>query len=179
MSRIGKKPIELPSGVTASLDGQILKVKGPKGELSLKVSYEVAVEVTDKSIEVKQKGKTKNAPMLWGTTRALINNMVIGVTEGFEKTLELQGVGYKMAVQGNKLNLNLGFSHPVNPEIPEGLTAEIEKSFLTIKGMDRQKVGQFAAEIRSLKPVEPYKGRGFRYKDEEVIRKEGKKAASE
>lgn len=179
MSRIGKQPIKLASGVTASLDGRILKIKGPKGELSLKLSNELSVKITDESIEVNQVKKDKDASAIWGTTRALINNMVTGVTNGFEKTLELQGVGYKMALQGKKLNLSLGYSHPVGPVIPEGLTVEIEKAFLTIKGADRQQVGQFAAEIRNLKPVEPYKGKGFRYKDEEVIRKEGKKAASE
>ena len=154
MSRIGKQPIKLASGVTASLDGRILKIKGPKGELSLKLSNELSVKITDESIEVNQVKKDKDASAIWGTTRALINNMVTGVTNGFEKTLELQGVGYKMALQGKKLNLSLGYSHPVEPVIPEGLTVEIEKAFLTIKGADRQQVGQFAAEIRNLKPVE-------------------------
>ncbi len=179
MSRIGKQPIEIPSGVTVSLDGHVLKVKGAKGESELKFSHEVEVTVGEKEIEVKKVGKTKNAPALWGTTRALIQNMITGVTEGFEKKLELQGVGYKMAVQGKKVNLNLGFSHPVELEIPEGLTVQVDKEIMSITGIDRQKVGQFAAEIKRLKPVEPYKGKGFRYEGEQVIRKEGKKAAAE
>ena len=130
------------------------------------------------NILVEKKGKTKNAQALWGTTRAIINNMVVGVTQGFEKKLELQGVGYKMAVQGKKVALSLGFSHPVEKEIPEGIVVEIEKEVMKISGIDAQKVGQFASEIRRLKKVEPYKGKGFRYVGEQFIKKEGKKAAS-
>lgn len=176
MSRIGKKPIAIPSGVTITIDDRDLTVKGSKGELKMTVSYEVELEIGEKEVEVKKVGKTSLAQPMWGTTRALIQNMIQGVSEGFKKQLELQGVGYKMAVQGKKLNMNLGFSHPVEVEIPEGLAASIEKDILTIEGINKQQVGQFAAEIRAYRPVEPYKGKGFRYVGEQVIRKEGKKA---
>jgi large subunit ribosomal protein L6 len=151
-------------------------VKGPKGELSFEFGYKVNVEIEENVVSVSQLDKTKQAKSMWGTTRAIIANMVKGVTEGFEKKLELHGVGYRMAVQGNKLNLNLGFSHPVEKEIPEGLEASVEKDVLTISGIDKTRVGKFAAEIRALRKVEPYKGKGFRYVGEEFIKKEGKKA---
>jgi large subunit ribosomal protein L6 len=177
MSRIGKKPIEIPSGVTVAVDGNVVKVKGPKGELSFDSSYEVSIETNDGEVVVKKVGKTKNAAALWGTTRSVIANMIEGVSKGFSKQLELNGVGYKMAVSGSKLNLNLGYSHPVEMEIPKGLTASIEKNVLTIEGIDKQAVGLFAAQIRQKRKVEPYKGKGFKYIDEQVIRKEGKRAA--
>jgi large subunit ribosomal protein L6 len=176
MSRIGKQPIEIPGDVTVSVNGNNIKVKGPKGELSYDFSYEVKVTSGDKEVVVEKNGNAKTSQALWGTTRALIRNMVEGVTTGFSKVLELHGVGYKMAVQGKKLVLNLGFSHPVELDIPEGLTVEIEKEKMTISGIDKQSVGQFAAEIRALKKVEPYKGKGFRYEGEQFIKKEGKKA---
>ncbi len=179
MSRIGKQPIEIPDGVTVKLDGQDLEVKGPKGSLKMEVSFEVEVKVGEKEIEVSKVGKTKNAPALWGTTRALIQNMIVGVTDGFEKELELHGVGYKMAVQGKKLALNLGFSHPIDLDIPEGLEVKIEKEKLTASGIDKQAVGEFAAKIRVLRPVEPYKGKGFRYVGEYFVKKEGKRAVGE
>ena len=177
MSRIGKKIIAIPEGVTVTLNGDNLEVKGPKGTLSLVHHKEVALEITDKEISVKNVGKTKKAPAIWGLTRAMINNMVEGVKETYVKKLELQGVGYRMAVAGNKINMALGFSHPVNVDVPVGLEAKIEEGALVISGIDKQAVGQFAAEIKRLKPVEPYKGKGFRYVGEHVRRKAGKKAA--
>ena len=179
MSRVGKKEIIIPSGVTINMDDNRITIKGPKGELVFDHNREAKVTMADGKIMVENVGKTKSAPAIWGTTRAVLANMIQGVTAGFQKQLELNVVGYKMAVQGKKLAMSLGFSHPVDKEIPEGLTAEIEKNVLTIKGIDRQKVGQFAAEIRSLKEVEPYKGKGFIYVDEVVVRKEGKRAAGE
>ena len=177
MSRVGKKEIIIPSGVTINMDDNRITIKGPKGELVFDHNREAKVTMADGKIMVENVGKTKSAPAIWGTTRAVLANMIQGVTAGFQKQLELNVVGYKMAVQGKKLAMSLGFSHPVDKEIPEGLTAEIEKNVLTIKGIDRQKVGQFAAEIRSLKEVEPYKGKGFRYVGEQFIKKEGKRAA--
>ncbi len=176
MSRIGKKPISIPSGVTVTLEDKTVKVNGPKGELSFETSYEVEVEVKDNEITVAKIGKTKSAPALWGTTRASIQNIVLGVSEGFKKGLELHGVGYKMAVQGKKLVLNLGYSHPIEVQIPEGLTISIEANIMSVEGIDKQKVGQFAAEIRAFRKVEPYKGKGFRYVGETFIKKEGKRA---
>jgi len=178
MSRIGKKIITIPEGITVTLNGDRLEVKGPKGTLSFVHHKEVALEVTDKEISVKNVGKTKKAPALWGMTRAMISNMLDGVKEAYVKKLELQGVGFRMAVAGKKINMALGFSHPVNVDVPEGLEAKIEEGILVITGIDKQAVGQFAAEIRGLKPVEPYKGKGFRYVGEHVRRKAGKKAAS-
>ncbi len=176
MSRIGKKPVTIPEGVTVQKEDEILKVKGPKGELSFSVSFDVNVEVKDGEVVVEKKGRTKLAASMWGTTRAMIQNMITGVTEGFKKELELQGVGYKMEVQGKKLVLNLGYSHPIEMEIPKGLSVNVEKEILTVEGIDKQMVGEFAAVVRLKRKVEPYKGKGFRYVGEEVIRKEGKKA---
>lgn len=178
MSRIGKQPVEIPSDVAVSIDDRNVEVKGPKGALSFSASYEVELSVEGNQLIVKKIGKTKNAPALWGTTRASIQNMIEGVTNGFKKELELHGVGYKMAVQGNKLVLNLGFSHPIEMEISEGLSVSIEKNILSIEGIDKQKVGQFAAVVRSKRKVEPYKGKGFRYVDEQFIKKEGKRAVA-
>lgn len=179
MSRIGKQPIEIPDGVTVTMNDRTLEVKGPKGSLNLEASWEVEAKIEEKEIVVEKTGKTKNAPAIWGTTRALIQNMIVGVTEGFEKKLELHGVGYKMAVQGEKVNLGLGFSHPVEMDIPKGLEVSIEKETMTISGVDKQSTGEFAAKIRALRPVEPYKGKGFRYAGEYFVKKEGKKAVSE
>ncbi|MDP1883924.1 MAG: 50S ribosomal protein L6 [Candidatus Moranbacteria bacterium] len=179
MSRIGKKIITIPEGVAVTLNqGNKLEVKGPKGSLEMVLNREVALEMTEKEISVKNVGKTKKAPAIWGLTRALISNMIEGVKEVYVKKLELQGVGYRMAVAGRKINMALGFSHPVNVDVPTGLEAKIEEGVLAISGIDKQAVGQFAAEIRRLKPVEPYKGKGFRYVGEHVRRKAGKKAAS-
>lgn len=178
MSRIGKKIITIPEGVEVNLQKDTLEVKGPKGTLSFVCHKEVSLEITAKEISVKNVGKTKKAPALWGMTRAMISNMIEGVKEMYVKKLELQGVGFRMAVAGKKINMALGFSHPVNVDVPEGLEAKIEEGVLVITGIDKQAVGQFAAEIRGLKPVEPYKGKGFRYVGEHVRRKAGKKAAS-
>jgi large subunit ribosomal protein L6 len=179
MSRIGKKPIIIPEGITVEYQKRNLSIKGPKGTLNLEVHMEVDLSIENGQIEVKKIGKTKKAPALWGLTRALISNMIEGVKTGYEKKLDLQGVGFRMAVQGKKINLALGFSHPVVVDIPEGIEAKIgEDGFLTITGFDKQKVGQFSAEIRALKKVEPYKGKGFKYVGEQVRRKAGKKAAA-
>jgi len=178
MSRIGKKIINIPEGVTVTLKDNNVEVKGPKGTLNFEHHKEVAIEIIDKEISIKNIGKTKQVSAIWGLTRSLVNNMIEGVKEAYVKKLELQGVGYRMAVAGKKINMALGFSHPVNVDVPEGLEAKIEESVLVISGIDKQLVGQFAAEIKRLKPVEPYKGKGFRYVGEHVRRKAGKKAAS-
>lgn len=168
----------MPEGVSVELNGRKIIVKGPKGSLDFIYHMEMEVKVSGNEIIVEKKGKSKKAPAIWGTTARLIENMMEGVAKGFQKKLELQGVGYRMAVQGKKINLALGFSHPVEVVIPEDIEAKIEDGALVISGIDKQKVGQFAAEIRSLRPVEPYKGKGFRYVGEIVKKKEGKKAAS-
>jgi large subunit ribosomal protein L6 len=178
MSRIGKKLIIIPDGVEVKLQNNRLEVKGPKGVLNEVIHHEAAIKIADKEITVEKIGKSKKAPAIWGLTRALINNMINGVREDYKKQLELQGVGFRMAVAGKKINLALGFSHPVVVDIPEGIEAKVEEgNTLTITGIDKQKVGQFAAEVRGLKEVEPYNGKGFRYKGEHVRRKVGKKAA--
>ncbi|MDD3487107.1 MAG: 50S ribosomal protein L6 [Candidatus Moranbacteria bacterium] len=177
MSRVGKKPITIPDGVEVKISGQNISVKGPKGTLGFDFHWDVEVGQAEKEVRVSIKKVTKETKALWGLTRVLISNMIEGVTKGFEKQLELHGVGYRMAVQGKKLNMALGFSHPVDVEVPEGLEAKIEKNVLAISGIDKQKVGQFAASIRALKKVEPYKGKGFRYVGEIVRKKAGKKAA--
>ncbi|TSD01256.1 MAG: large subunit ribosomal protein L6 [Parcubacteria group bacterium Athens0714_25] len=178
MSRIGKKPVEIVSGVEVKVESNIVSVKGPKGNLEFVFRPEVIVKVEENMVKVEKKTNSKLGASLWGTTSRIIENMVKGVSEGFEKKLELNGVGYRMEVQGKKMKLALGFSHPVEVEIPEGISAVVEKNTLTISGIDKQKVGQFATDIRFLKPVEPYKGKGFKYTNEIVRRKEGKKASS-
>lgn len=182
MSKIGKKPITIPEGVEVKLSDNTLEAKGPKGSLNLDIHRLAKVEIADNTITVSKKNEkdgSKLAAAVWGLTRALINNVIIGVSSGYEKKLELQGVGFRMNISGKKINMALGFSHPVEVEIPEDLSAKIEEgNVLAISGIDKQKVGQFAAEIRSLKPVEPYKGKGFRYQGEKVRRKAGKKAAA-
>jgi large subunit ribosomal protein L6 len=176
MSKIGKQLVTIPEGVDVKVSGQKISIKGPKGSLDFDFHDDIEVKSSGKEVRVTAKRKTKQAWALWGLTRMLIANMIQGVTKGFEKQLELQGVGYRMSIQGKKLNLALGFSHPVEVEIPEELEAKIEKNILTISGIDKQKVGQMAASIRALKEVEPYKGKGFRYVGEVVRRKAGKKA---
>ncbi len=178
MSRIGKKPVAIPAGVEITLDKQVITVKGPKGTLSFEHRREVKVALEEGSAQVAKVGTTKRAQALWGTTAKAISNMVVGVTQGFEKALELNGVGYRMNLQGRKLGLALGFSHPVEMLLPEGITATVEGNVLKVSGMDKQQVGEFTAVVRKLKPVEPYKGKGFRYVGEIVRRKEGKKAAA-
>ena len=175
MSRIGKKPVVVPSGVTVDIKGSDLKVKGPKGELSLTLHPKVMLEKTDDGLIVKVKNElNKQERALWGLFRALINNMIVGVTQGFTKVLEINGVGYKAAVTGKKLVLNLGYSHPIEMEVPAGLEAKVEKNTITITGVDRQVVGQFAAVVREQRPPEPYKGKGIKYSDEVIRRKAGK-----
>src|SRR3989339_578314 len=176
MSRIGRKPIEIPEGVEVKISGNKISVKGPKGSLDFDFHDDIEAKNSEKEIQVTARRETKQSWALWGLTRMLIANMIQGATKGFEKKLELQGVGYRMATQGKKLNLALGFSHPVEVEVPEGLEARIEKNILTISGIDKQKVGQLAASVRALKKVEPYKGKGFRYVGEIVRKKAGKKA---
>jgi len=175
MSRIAKTPIELPSGVEVKIQGNRVNVKGPKGNLVLLLHSTISLKQEDKMIRVKP--ATDSAIPMAGTFRSLVNNMVIGVSEGFEKKLKLVGIGYRAQVQGDKLTLALGFSHPIVYAAPEGVTIEApSQSELGIKGGDKQKVGQVAAEIRSFRPPEPYKGKGIRYFDERVVRKEAKKA---
>jgi len=179
MSKIGKKPIEIPTGVTVSFDEKKNKVsvKGHKGELFLDVDFNVQVKVDDKQIILSVKKETKKSLALWGLSRALIANMVFGVEKGYEKQLELHGVGHKVVLKGKGLNLNLGFSHPVIFEAPEGIEFKVEKNVIIISGIDKQLVGQVAADIRSKKKPEPYKGKGIRYVGEQVRRKVGKKVA--
>ena len=176
MSRIGKKPVPLPKGVTATVDGKNVKVKGPKGELSMKLVAEVDAKVEADGITVTPREGMEKARQMWGLSRTLVNNLVVGVTQGFSQKLEINGVGYRAAVQGKNLNLQLGFSHDVAYPIPAGITITSEKpTMLTVAGMDKQLVGQVAAEIRSYRPPEPYKGKGVKYAEEHIRRKEGKK----
>ena len=176
MSRIGKKPVPLPKGVTASVDGKLVKVKGPKGELTVKLVPEVDAKVDADGITVTPRDDMEKARQMWGLSRTLVNNLVVGVTEGFSQKLEINGVGYRAAVQGKNLNLQLGFSHDVAYPIPAGITITAEKpTMLTVAGIDKQLVGQVAAEIRGYRPPEPYKGKGVKYAEEHIRRKEGKK----
>ena len=176
MSRIGKRPVPLPKGVQATVTGQTVKVKGPKGELSLTLVDQVAVKMGDTGVEVSPREETKVARAMWGMSRTLIQNMMVGVTEGYSKSLEIQGVGYRAALKGKELNLQVGYSHEINHPIPAGVTVLVPKpTEITISGIDKQKVGQLAAELRRYRPREPYQGKGVRYKGEFVFRKEGKK----
>jgi large subunit ribosomal protein L6 len=175
MSRIGKKPITIPNGVKAELVGQTFKVSGPKGNLTVEIHPKVQVNIQDSEINVDVKNKeNKLERSLWGLSRSLVANAVQGVTEGYEKKLEINGVGFRGSMAGKLITLALGFSHPVEIEVPEGLNATIEKNVITITGIDKQAVGQFAAKVRSLKKPEPYKGKGIKYSDEIVRRKAGK-----
>jgi large subunit ribosomal protein L6 len=176
MSRVGKKPVELPKGVEVTPSPGAIKVKGPKGELTLPLGPHVEVKVADGKAQVSTRSASRTANVLSGTTRALLANMVTGVTKGFERKLELVGVGYRAQAQGRKLNLTLGFSHPVAYPVPEGITVETpSQTEIIVKGIDRQKVGQVAAEIRRYRSPEPYKGKGVRYSGEQVVLKEAKK----
>jgi large subunit ribosomal protein L6 len=176
MSRIGKKPVALPKGVTAQIEGQTVKVKGPKGELSVKLVPDVGLSMGEHGIQVTPREGMERGPQMWGLSRTLVNNLVEGVTRGFTQKLEIQGVGYRAAVQGKTLNLQLGFSHDVAYPIPAGITITTEKpTMISVSGIDKQLVGQVAAEIRGYRPPEPYKGKGVRYEGEYVRRKEGKK----
>jgi large subunit ribosomal protein L6 len=176
MSRIGKRPVPLPSGVTASTEGQTLAVKGPKGTLSLQMLDEISYEIGDGGISVQPANDTKRARSFWGMQRTMVQNLVTGVTEGFTKTLEITGVGYRAAAQGRNLRLQLGYSHDVNIAVPDGLEVKTpDPTTVEISGIDRQKVGQLAAEIRRWRKPEPYKGKGIKYRGEYIFRKEGKK----
>lgn len=176
MSRIGKKPVPLPKGVTASIQGKTVKVKGPKGELQVTLVEEVDASLDEHGVTLTPRKDMDRAPQMWGLSRTLVNNLVQGVTNGFSQKLEILGVGYRAAVQGKNLNLQLGFSHDVAYPIPAGITITSEKpTLLTVSGIDKQLVGQVAAEIRGYRPPEPYKGKGVRYANEYVRRKEGKK----
>jgi len=176
MSRVAKAPITVASGVTVSINGQTVEVKGPKGTLTQNIHSSVAVELNDGVVTVKPSNEEKQSWAHAGTARALINNMVTGVNDGFEKKLTLIGVGYRAQAKGKSLDLSLGFSHPVVYNLPDGVTAETPSATeIVLKSHDKQKVGQVAAEIRAFRPPEPYKGKGVRYADEEVIRKEAKK----
>jgi len=176
MSRVGKKPVMVPAGVTAKLDGHTVAVKGAKGELKFTAPEEVTVKVEGNLITIDPRGDSKRARAMWGTSRSMIQNLVVGVTKGFEKKLEINGVGYRAAVQGSDLVLQLGYSHDVKYPIPEGITIKTEKpTLVSISGRDRRQVGQVAAEIRGFRKPEPYKGKGIKYDTEVLLRKEGKK----
>lgn len=177
MSRIGKKPVDIPEKVTFTLNGTMIQVKGPNGELSLDHNPLVNVEQKEKQIVVSPIDQSNKSRAMWGLTRTLIDNMMVGVTKGFTKNLEFTGVGYKAAVSGSKLTLNLGYSHPIDYELPKGITAKVVKSTIEISGADKELVGFVAAKVRSFRPPEPYKGKGVRYADEVIIRKAGKAGA--
>jgi large subunit ribosomal protein L6 len=176
MSRIGKKPVAVPNGVTVTIDGQTVKVKGPKGELQTQLVDLVDVKLEDGQVTVSPVDQTKPARSAWGMSRTLIANMITGVTDGFTRKLEINGVGYRAAVQGQGLQLNLGYSHDVVYPIPQGIEIKTPKpTEIEISGIDKQRVGQVAAEIRGWRPPEPYKGKGIKYAEETIFRKEGKK----
>ncbi len=176
MSRTGAKAVAMPDGVNATIEGQKVTVKGPKGELSIVLVDDVEAQMTDTGIKVTQRGETNRARSMWGLSRTLIANLVDGVTEGFEKSLEIIGVGYRAQIQGKNLQLALGLSHDVKYAIPEGIDVKCpSQTEIIVSGIEKQKVGQVAAEIRRFRPPEPYKGKGIRYTGEYVFRKEGKK----
>jgi large subunit ribosomal protein L6 len=176
MSRIGKKPVAVPAGVTASIDGRVLNVKGPKGALSLNLRDEISYTLGDDGILVKPANETKQARAFWGMQRTMVQNLVTGVTEGFSKKLLITGVGYRASAQGKKLKLQLGYSHDVDIDVPEGIEIKTpDQTTVEISGIDKQKVGQLAAEIRQWRKPEPYKGKGIKYDGEFIFRKEGKK----
>jgi len=176
MSRLGKIPVTIPKGVEVTLDDGILTVKGPKGTLTRLIRKDVTVTIENGAV-ILTPGKTDLAKALWGTYAAHVRNMVIGVTEGFTRVLEIEGVGYRAEVKGNDLVLSVGYSHVVPLSIPPGMTATVEKSVITLLGTDKEALGQFAANVRKVRPPEPYKGKGIRYQGEFIIRKQGKKAA--
>ena len=177
MSRIGKKPIVLPKGTTVSLQDGVLKVVGPKGELTRNVRSNITFDINEKEVNVSPAKDDRFSQALWGTYASHLRNMVHGVNEGYSKQLIIEGIGYRAEVQGNKLVMNLGFSHPVEMDIPEGVSVTVEKKIFTISGINKEDVGQFAAVIRSKRKPEPYKGKGIRYIDEVIRRKEGKKVS--
>ncbi len=176
MSRVGKKPVAIPSGVTASVEGQTVKVKGPKGALSLVLHSDVTAKVEGSEVKVDPRGETKRARAMWGTYRSLLANVMEGVTKGFERRLEITGVGYRAAVQGKNLQVQLGYSHDIVYPIPEGIMIAVPKpTEIVVTGIDEQKVGHVAAQIRAFRKPEPYKGKGVKYAGEYIFRKEGKK----
>ena len=176
MSRIGKKPVTVPGGVTAAVDGQEVKIKGPKGELKHVLVDDIIVKLDKGEIEISMRDDTKNARAMWGMSRTMVANLVAGVTQGFTKKLEITGVGYRAAVQGSNLQLQLGYSHDITFPIPQGIQVVCPKpTEIIVTGIDKQKVGQVTAEIRQFRPPEPYKGKGVRYAGEFILRKEGKK----
>lgn len=176
MSRVAKSPITLPSGVELNVKGSEVTVKGSKGALSFQLNSAVALSQADGVVSFQPAGKAVDGWAQAGTARSIVNNMVVGVSQGFEKRLQLVGVGYRAQVQGNVINLTLGFSHPVNHQLPDGVTAETpSQTEIVIKGADKQAVGQVAAEVRGYRPPEPYKGKGIKYADERILRKEAKK----
>jgi large subunit ribosomal protein L6 len=176
MSRIGNKTIQLPKGVTATVEGKTVKVKGPKGELKVELVSEVDAKVGPEGVTVTPREGAERGRQMWGLSRTLVNNLVVGVTQGFTQKLEINGVGYRAAVQGKNLQLQLGFSHDVAYPIPAGINIVCEKpTAIAVSGIDKQLVGQVAAEIRSYRPPEPYKGKGVKYAEEYILRKEGKK----
>ena len=178
MSRLGKLPIELGEGIQAKIEGGFIVVKGPKGELKIKSHNLVQVEISDKEIRVGVANPDNKAERaLWGLYRSLIENMVIGTRDGFEKKLEINGVGFRAAASGRKITLNVGFSHPVEYDLPEGINASVEGNIITLSGIDKQLVGETAARIRKIRKPEPYKGKGIKYVDEVIVRKTGKTAA--
>ncbi len=176
MSRVGSNAINIPADVTISHEGGTVIVKGKNGELTESLHTDVALLIEDNVVTLKPKRETRQARALWGTMRAIINNMVVGVSTGFTRKLQINGVGYRAAMQGNKLVLNLGFSHPVEMDIPAGLTVAVENNTtVSISGADKQLLGQFASEVRAKRPPEPFKGKGVKYAEEHIVRKEGKK----
>ena len=178
MSRIGKKPVAVPSNVTATVSGQVVKMKGPKGELSFTVPEDVKVEFKDGEVAVTPVDDSKKARSMWGMSRTQIANLITGVTEGYSKVLEIQGVGYRAAMKGKNLGLNIGLSHDVTHPIPDGVQVAVsgaKQEIVTVSGIDKQQVGQVAADIRSYRPPEPYQGKGIRYQGEYIFHKEGKK----
>ncbi|MCX8029547.1 MAG: 50S ribosomal protein L6 [Brevinematales bacterium] len=177
MSRIGKKPIPIPSDVDVVLENNVISVKGKLGEIKMKLNPVIDVKIENNNVVVSPKSETKFAKAMWGTTRALINNMIIGVSKGFSKTLQLVGVGYRARMEGNKLILNVGYSHPVEFVPPQGIKFNVEDQVkITVSGYDKQLVGQVAANIRAIRKPEPYKGKGIRYENEVIVLKEGKKS---
>jgi large subunit ribosomal protein L6 len=176
MSRVGKKPVPIPSGVTATVDGQLVKVKGPKGELSLVLHADVEARLAEREVKVDPRVDTQRARAMWGTYRSLLAKVVEGVTKGFERRLEISGVGYRAAVQGKNLQVQLGYSHDIVYPIPDGITIAVPRpTEIVVSGIDGQKVGHVAAEIRAFRKPEPYKGKGVKYAGEYIFRKEGKK----
>ena len=176
MSRLGKIPVTIPSGVEVTFTDGLLTVKGPKGTLTLPMREDVNLVIEGSEITLSPANESKSAGALWGTYAALTRNLITGVTEGFKRILEIEGVGYRAEAQGQKLTLSVGFSHPVLMDVPEGMTVTVEKGIITVEGIDKHAIGQFAANIRKVKPPEPYKGKGIRFQGEYIIRKQGKKA---